>query len=105
MESACADDFVLALPQGLDTPLGVNGYGLSAGQLHRLALTRLFLTDPGLILLDEPTAHLDDSTRDRVVSAILRFAAGRSLIIATHDPDVADRMQSVLHLRDGTVQS
>lgn len=100
---SCADAFVAALPLGLETRLGVNGYGLSGGQLHRLALARLFLTDPDLVLLDEPTAHLDALTRDRLMTSILRFAAGRTLIVATHDPDVAARLDRVLSVRDHKV--
>lgn len=103
LKGACADRFVAALPLGLATRLGVNGYGLSGGQLHRLALARLFLTDPDLVLLDEPTAHLDAMTRDRLMTSILRFAAGRTLIVATHDPDVAARLDRVLSVRDHKV--
>jgi ATP-binding cassette, subfamily C, bacterial CydD len=100
---SCAEGFVGALPLGLATRLGVNGYGLSGGQLHRLALARLFLTDPDLVLLDEPTAHLDAMTRDRLMTSILRFAEGRTLIVATHDPDVAARLDRVLLVRDHKV--
>jgi len=100
---SCADGFVAALPLGLETRLGANGYGLSGGQLHRLALARLFLTDPDLILLDEPTAHLDAATRDRLMTSILRFAARRALIVATHDPGVAARLDRVFFVRDHTV--
>lgn len=89
---ARAEDFVRQLPQGLDTELGTRGFGLSGGQAHRLALARLFLTDPALILLDEPTAHLDPATRDELMDEILAFAAGRGLIVATHDPAVAARL-------------
>ena len=66
--------------------------GPSGGQAHRLALARLFLTDPTLILLDEPTAYLDGQTRDQVLAAILRFAQGRALLIATHDEAVAAQL-------------
>ena len=56
--------------------LGGRGQGLSGGQAQRVALARLFLRDPGLILLDEPTAHLDEDTQARVLDEILTFAAG-----------------------------
>lgn len=100
---ACAHDFVRALPEGLGTALGAGGYGLSGGQLHRLALARLFLTDPELILLDEPTAHLDADTRDRVMASLMAFAAGRSLVLATHDPVVAGYLDIVWQMRAGQV--
>jgi ATP-binding cassette subfamily C protein CydD len=105
LDQACAHDFVAALPKGLDTRLGVDGYGLSGGQLHRLALARLFLTAPDLILLDEPTAHLDAVTRDRVMASILRFAAGRTLILATHDSGLAARLGRVLAIENRKVMA
>lgn len=92
LEQAQAADFVRLLPDGLDTVLGTRGHGISGGQAHRLALARLFLTDPTLILLDEPTAYLDGQTRDQVLAAILRFAQGRALLIATHDEAVAAQL-------------
>ena len=101
LDEACAGEFVRALPQGLDTQLGARGYGLSGGQLQRLSLARLFLTRPGLVLLDEPTASLDPGSRDRVMDAVLRFAAGRTLVVATHDTEVAVRLERSLHLPQG----
>ncbi|MGG4604911.1 thiol reductant ABC exporter subunit CydD [Paenalcaligenes sp. Me131] len=88
---------------GLQTLLGTRGYGLSGGQLQRIALARLFLCDPELVLMDEPTAHLDTHTRDRVLDAILAFCADRALIIATHDPAVAARLQQQWSLQDQTL--
>lgn len=95
LEQAQALPFVRPLPKGLATQIGTRGHGLSGGQVHRLALARLFLTDPAVILLDEPTAHLDSTTRDQVLAAILRFAQHRCLIIATHDAEVAAQLGQV----------
>ena len=101
---ACVLEFADALPQGLDTPLGSRGHGLSGGQAQRVALARLFLRDPGLILLDEPTAHLDDATQARVLDEIFAFAQGRTLLMATHSPAVAARFGRVLHVANGKVE-
>ncbi|CAB3918842.1 thiol reductant ABC exporter subunit CydD [Achromobacter anxifer] len=101
---ACVLEFADALPQGLDTPLGGRGHGLSGGQAQRVALARLFLRDPALILLDEPTAHLDEATQTRVLDEILAFAAGRSLLLATHSPAVAARLGRTLCVADGKVE-
>ncbi|WP_231570415.1 thiol reductant ABC exporter subunit CydD [Achromobacter sp. RTa] len=101
---ACVLEFSAALPQGLDTPLGGRGHGLSGGQAQRVALARLFLRDPGLILLDEPTAHLDEATQERVLDEILAFAAGRTLLLATHAPAVAARLGRTLRVAGGKVE-
>lgn len=101
---ACMWEFAEALPQRLETPLGPGGAGLSGGQAQRVALARLFLRDAGLVLLDEPTAHLDAATQERVVDAIVEYARGRSLLLATHSHAVAERFARRLHLADGKVQ-
>lgn len=88
---------------GLQTLLGTRGYGLSGGQLQRIALARLFLYEADLVLMDEPTAHLDARTRDVVLDAILAFCADKALIIATHDPAVAARLQQQWSLQDQTL--
>ena len=100
-EQACVLDFALKLPEGLDTPIGEGGVGLSGGEGHRVALARLFLRDPGLILLDEPTAHLDAATQARVLDALLDFAEGRTMIVATHSPAVAARLDEAWRLAGG----
>jgi ATP-binding cassette subfamily C protein CydD len=77
-------DFVEDLPQGLDTPIGEGGYGLSGGQAQRVAIARAFLKNAPLLLLDEPTAHLDPATEAEVFSALKRLAMGRTVIMASH---------------------
>ncbi|MEU1849261.1 thiol reductant ABC exporter subunit CydD [Streptomyces sp. NPDC019990] len=95
LADAGALDFVDALPEGLDTVLGENGAGLSAGQRQRLALARAFLADRPVLLLDEPTAALDGATEAEVVAAVRRLAEGRTVLLVVHRPallDVADRV-------------
>jgi ATP-binding cassette subfamily C protein CydD len=101
---ACVLEFSAELPLGLDTLLGSRGHGLSGGQAQRVALARLFLRDPGLILLDEPTAHLDEATQARVLDEILEFSAGRTLLLATHAPAVAARFGRVVRVARGNVE-
>ncbi|WP_432120990.1 thiol reductant ABC exporter subunit CydD [Streptomyces sp. S1] len=98
LRDAGADGFVAELPGGLDTPLGEDGAGLSAGQRQRLALARAFLADRPLLLLDEPTAALDGETEAGVVDAVRRLAAGRTVLLVVHRPAllaVADRVVSL----------
>lgn len=80
-------------------PIGEAGRGLSGGEALRLALARLAATpDAGLILADEPTAHLDSATAADVTEALLTLAEGRTLIVATHDPALAGCMHRVIRL-------
>ena len=96
MRFATLDAVAQARPS---TQLGEGGAGLSGGEAVRLALARLAVhPDAGLLLADEPTAHLDAETAARVVEALLALARGRTLIVATHDPRVAARMHRVVTL-------
>lgn len=95
LRNAGAYDFVAGLPQGVDSLLGEDGTGLSAGQRQRLALARAFLADRPLLLLDEPTAALDGETEAGIVDAVRRLAQGRTVLLVVHRPAllaVADRV-------------
>lgn len=81
----------------LGCTLGEGGSGLSGGEAVRLALARVAAhTQAGLLLVDEPTAHLDSETARRVVDALLQLATGKTLIVATHDPVLAARLGRVV---------
>ncbi|MFF7439982.1 thiol reductant ABC exporter subunit CydD [Streptomyces sp. NPDC008122] len=98
LRDAGADGFVAGLPRGIETVLGEDGAGLSAGQRQRLALARAFLADRPVLLLDEPTAALDGVTEAGVVEAVRRLAAGRTVLLVVHRPAllaVADRVVTV----------
>ncbi len=81
---AGADAFIEALPEGYDTPLGEQALRLSAGQRQRIALARAFLRDAPLLLLDEPTAHLDPIVAGQILAVIQTLMAGRTVILVTH---------------------
>ena len=95
------DELLATLPHGLDTAVGEGGRGLSAGQAQRVALARAFLRAPSLVVLDEPTAHLDSATAAAVGEAIERLAAGRTTLLIAHDPAIADRAAQIHTLVDG----
>ncbi|RZT86539.1 ATP-binding cassette subfamily C protein CydC [Pseudonocardia sediminis] len=84
----------------LDHGVGAHGMRLSGGMRRRLALARALLTDPALLVLDEPTAHLDPDTRDAVLDDLLTASAGRSVLLITHDPACLRRADTVVTLRD-----
>lgn len=102
---AAVTDFADMLPDGLATRLGEDGLGLSGGEIHRVALARLYLRDPGLLLLDEPTAHLDAATEARVLDGLVDFARGRTLLVATHSTAVAAHMHRVMRIAGGQLWS
>ncbi|WP_306366704.1 thiol reductant ABC exporter subunit CydD [Nocardiopsis sp. CC223A] len=85
-----ADGFVSALPDGYDTRLGERGTRLSAGQRQRIALARAFCRDAPLVLLDEPTAHLDPENAAAVRTAVDRLLHGRTAVIVAHDTGWAE---------------
>jgi ATP-binding cassette subfamily C protein CydD len=95
--------FAQDLPKGLDTIVGEGGHGLSGGQRLRVALARAFLRDAPIVLLDEPTAHLDPATEALVLDSLRRLCTGRTAIIASHSAALRARFPKVLELREGRV--
>ena len=92
-----------ALPDGLDTVLGAGGGGLSAGEAQLLAFTRVFLRDPGLVILDEASSRLDPATEKLIDGAIERLLRNRTGIIIAHRLATIARVDSVLILEHGRV--
>jgi ATP-binding cassette subfamily B protein len=92
-----------ARPQGLDTRLAAGGQGLSAGEAQLLAFTRLFLRDPGLVILDEASARLDPLTENLLEQAVDRLFAGRTGIVIAHRLQTVQRADEILILEQGRV--
>jgi ATP-binding cassette subfamily C protein CydD len=85
----------------LDTEVGEQGWGVSAGQARRVALARAVLRDAPLWLLDEPTAHLDAETERDLLDSLLSAAVGRTVVIASHSAALADRADVLCRLDRG----
>ncbi|AJP05736.1 ABC transporter [Streptomyces cyaneogriseus subsp. noncyanogenus] len=100
LRDAGALAFVEALPAGMDTVLGEDGAGLSAGQRQRLALARAFLVDRPVLLLDEPTAALDGATEAEIVAAVRRLAHGRTVLLVAHRPALLELADRVVRLAE-----
>lgn len=92
-----------SLPAGLDSQLEPGGRGLSAGQAQLLAFARVFLKDPGLVILDEPSSRLDPATEALLEQAVERLLRGRTAIIIAHRLDTIARADDIAILADGKV--
>ena len=90
-------------PGGWDTPAGPRGSQLSGGQRQRLALARALLTDPAVLVLDEPVAHLDRETRRALTADLLAATRGRATLLITHDLDGLDEVEEIVVLDGGVV--
>jgi ATP-binding cassette, subfamily C, bacterial CydCD len=86
------------LPDGLDTPLGGIRSGVSGGEHQRIGIARALLADRPVVVLDEPTAHLDAATADRLCADLVELARGRTTLVATHRPgEMAGFVQVRMH--------
>ena len=103
LKAACAYDFVAALPEGINTPLGERGAGFSEGQNQRLAIARAVLRKAPVLLLDEATSALDLETERRVLENITALCRGKTLIVMTHRESVLPLCDSVYRISGGKV--
>jgi ATP-binding cassette subfamily C protein CydD len=94
-------DVLARLPSGLRTPVGEGGWGLSGGEAHRVVLARTFLKRAPLLLLDEPTAHLDAASEAGVIDVIRRLARDATTILASHSPALLAACDRVITLDRG----
>ena len=97
---ACAWDFVSAMPEGINTPVGERGKGFSEGQAQRIAIARAVLRNAPILLLDEATSALDVATERKVLRNIIQKRANRTCIVTTHRPTVLSMCQRVYRVMD-----
>ena len=103
--AAGVTEFSSHLVEGLFTQIGERGYGLSGGQIQRIALARAFLKDAEIIVLDEPTANLDATNKMLLLDIIDDLFKDKTLIIASHDNDVIKRMDRKVVIKEGRLVS
>ena len=101
--AANAHDFITALPQGYDTPVGERGVKLSGGERQRLAIARAFLKDASLLVLDEPTSSVDSQTETVILEALKRLMCGRTTFIIAHRLSTLRLADLIFVLRDGRI--
>jgi ATP-binding cassette, subfamily C, bacterial CydD len=103
VQEAALVPVIARLQQGLDTPLGEHGQGLSGGERQRIALARAWLRDAPLLLLDEPTQHLDAATAAVIDRALAKLAEGRTVIRIAHRLDTIAADEQVAVMADGRI--
>jgi len=92
-------DFTQHLPQKLNTPIGEQNSGLSGGQAQRVALARIILKDTPIVLLDEPTSHLDNANASIILNLLGTWRGKKTVIIATHDQKIVEMVDHVYELK------
>jgi ABC-type multidrug transport system fused ATPase/permease subunit len=103
LEDLGLGSWLRALPEGLDSRLDADGAGLSAGEAQLLALARLFLRDPGLVILDEASSRLDPATEQLVERAISKLLKDRTAVIIAHRLGTVQRADDVMILDQGRI--
>ena len=103
VHAAQLDDVVARLPDGLQTTIGPDGAGFSVGERQRIALARALVRDAPLVLLDEPTAHLDGATERKVLDALGSQLAGRTVVLVAHRPSLLVLASRVVELSSSVV--
>ncbi len=101
--AACAEDFISQLPNGLDTRIGENGFGLSEGQAQRIAVARALFSGAGFLLLDESTSALDAQTERRLLENISAMD-GKTVLIVTHRPAALNICGRRFTIKDGVIE-
>ena len=105
LAGAKAWEWVRSLPEGLDTAVGEEGAAVSGGERRRIALARTFLAGAPVIVLDEPTGHLDPETAEALIADALGAAETRSVVLITHRPEGLELVDQIVTLRHGRVVS
>ncbi len=103
VRAAQLDEWVSGLPAGLDTPIGERGALLSGGQRQRVALARALLAGRPVLLLDEPSAGLDEAMADRLLDDVLGASGERAVLVISHRPGEIVRFDRVVEIEGGRI--
>jgi ATP-binding cassette subfamily B protein/subfamily B ATP-binding cassette protein MsbA len=99
--AAHAHDFIKDLPNGYDTLIGERGVKLSGGEKHRIAIARVLLKDPPVLILDEATASVDTETEKKIKDALAYLMAGRTTILIAHRLSTLEGADRILVMKSG----
>lgn len=104
LKQARLDQEIRSFPQGLDTPVGEDGYALSGGQAQRLSLARALLSGRNLLLLDEPTSQIDLESEAAITQALAEVAKEKTVVLLTHRASALANADRVLYLKNGALE-
>ena len=104
LKQARLDQEISSFPQGLDTPVGEDGYALSGGQAQRLSLARALLSGRNLLLLDEPTSQIDLESEAAITQALAEVAKEKTVVLLTHRASALANADRVLYLKNGALE-
>ena len=104
LKQARLDQEISSFPQGLDTPVGEDGYALSGGQAQRLSLARALLSGRNLLLLDEPTSQIDLESEAAITQALAEVAKEKTFVLLTHRASALANADRVLYLKNGALE-
>ena len=96
-------DFVMSLPDGYDTSVGERGAQLSGGQKQRLAIARVFLKNPPIVLLDEATSALDNESESKIQAALNELAKGRTTLVIAHRLSTIRHADEIIVIHAGRI--
>ena len=105
LKIANLEDFVAALPKGMDADLGELGEKLSGGERQRIAIARIILRNPEYLILDEVTSALDAENKAAVMGALRKLMAGRTCVLISHEMDMVRSADHIVVLDEGSVQA
>jgi ABC-type multidrug transport system fused ATPase/permease subunit len=100
---ANADEFIVRMPDGYDSPVGERGLTLSGGQRQRIGIARAFIRDSPILILDEPTAALDAESEELVIDGLERLMKGRTAIVIAHRLSTIRDADRIIVIKDGVV--
>ncbi len=95
------EQWISTLPNGIHTPIGERGVKVSGGQLQRISIARALYKNPAVLVLDEVTNQLDPATEAGIFQSLLKIAAGKTLVMITHNHDILDRFDRRIEIKDG----
>jgi subfamily B ATP-binding cassette protein MsbA len=102
-KKARCHDFIMAMPQGYDTPVGEGGLGLSGGQRQRIAIARAILRDPSILILDEATSMIDPESEVAISQALAEFSQGRTCLIVAHRLSTVRSCDAIVVMNEGAI--